>query len=257
MPLLGQGAGSYEAWWAEHGSLAMFVRDAHSLYLEALAELGVVGFLLIAGAFLVGLVTALIRLRRLPRAEARDLAAPTAVFVAFCAAVAIDWMWELTVVSVVAFTCLALLVGSAPYTVVPERSVRVRPAYVVVGLTAAWFLICLQAIPYLSELRIRASQEAAARGEGGAALDAAESARAIRPWAASPWLQLALVREELGDLREAESAIGRALDRDSSDWRLWLVRARLETKLGDVPAARASLRRARSLNPRSPLFNAG
>ena len=58
-PLLGQGAGSYEAWWAEHGSLATFVRDAHSLYAEVLAELGVVGFLLLAAAFSVGLVSCL------------------------------------------------------------------------------------------------------------------------------------------------------------------------------------------------------
>ena len=73
-------------------------------------------------------------------------------------------------------------------------------------------LVCLQAIPYLSELRIRASQEAAARGDGVAALEAAQSARAIQPWAASPWLQVALVREELGDLQAAESAIAPALD---------------------------------------------
>ena len=61
-PLLGHGAGSYEAWWAEHGSLAVFVRDAHSLYLETLAELGVLGFLLLVGGVSrSGLVTALSR----------------------------------------------------------------------------------------------------------------------------------------------------------------------------------------------------
>jgi len=70
-------------------------------------------------------------------------------------------------------------------------------------------------------------------------------------------LQVALVREELGDLRAARSAIARAREHDSSDWRLWLVSARLQTKLGDVAAARASLRRARGLNPRSPLFHDG
>ena len=254
---MGHGAGSYEAWWAEHGSLAMFIRDAHSLYLEVLAELGVLGFLLLVAAFSAGLVTSMIRLRRLPNEEARDLAAPTAAFVAFGAAAAIDWMWELTVVSAVAFACLALMVGPLPGSVGRERRLTLRPAIVVAGLTAAWFLVCMQAIPYLSELRIRASQQAAARGDGVAALDAAESARAIQPWAASPWLQVALVREELGDLRAAESTIARARDQDSSDWRLWLVTARLQTKLGDVAAARASLRRAKGLNPRSPLFHDG
>ena len=103
-PLLGHGAGSYEAWWAERGSLAVFVRDAHSLYLESLAEIGALGVLLLVAAFSVGIVTAVRQLRRMSVAEARDLAAPTAVFVAFTAAAAIDWMWEMTVVSVVAFS---------------------------------------------------------------------------------------------------------------------------------------------------------
>ena len=45
--ILGAGAGTYESWWAQHASFSYFVRDAHSLYLEALGELGIVGFLLI------------------------------------------------------------------------------------------------------------------------------------------------------------------------------------------------------------------
>ena len=251
-PLQGHGAGSYEAWWAEHGSLAMFVRDAHSLYLETLAELGVLGFILIVAAFATGLLTALSRLRT-SDSESRDLAALTAVFLAFCTGAAIDWMWELTVVAAVGFACLALMVAPLPRAV-GERRGSLRPALVVAGLGAAWFLVCLQAIPYLSELRMRASQEAAARGDDLAALHAAQSARQIQPWAASPWLQVALVREELGDLRAAGTAVAEARERDSSDWRLWLVSARLQTKLGDVAGARSSLRRARQLNPRSPLF---
>jgi hypothetical protein len=35
-PAVGKGAGSYEAWWAQHGTLPGFVKDAHSLYLETL-----------------------------------------------------------------------------------------------------------------------------------------------------------------------------------------------------------------------------
>jgi O-antigen ligase len=38
-PLLGSGAGSYEQWWLQHRPFAHQVRDAHSLYLEVLAEL--------------------------------------------------------------------------------------------------------------------------------------------------------------------------------------------------------------------------
>jgi len=65
---------------------------------------------------------------------------------------------------------------------------------------------------------------------------------------------LALVEERRGDLKASRRWIERAIERDSVDWRLWLVAARLATKAGDVPSARTSLLRAESLNPRSPLF---
>ena len=48
-PIVGGGAGSWGAWWAQHGSVALIAHDAHSLYLETLAELGVVGLVLPAG----------------------------------------------------------------------------------------------------------------------------------------------------------------------------------------------------------------
>ena len=52
--VLGDGAGTYESWWAQHASFSYFVRDAHSLYLEALGELGIVGFLLIVAVVVSG-----------------------------------------------------------------------------------------------------------------------------------------------------------------------------------------------------------
>ena len=82
----------------------------------------------------------------------------------------------------------------------------------------------------------------------------ANAARDIQPWAASPYVQLALVNEEAGELARARDWIDEAIDRDRRNWRLWLVLARLETKLGYPRAAADSLRRAIELNPRSPVF---
>ena len=58
-PVFGRGAGSYQSWWMEHASLPLFVRDAHSLWLETLAELGLVGLLLLVIAIGTGFVAAL------------------------------------------------------------------------------------------------------------------------------------------------------------------------------------------------------
>ena len=46
-PLLGSGAGTFDEQWLRYRGSGVSVRDAHSLYLETLSELGVVGLLLL------------------------------------------------------------------------------------------------------------------------------------------------------------------------------------------------------------------
>jgi O-Antigen ligase len=261
-PVVGRGAGSYEAWWAEHASFSYFVRDAHSLYAETLGELGLMGLGLLVAALGGGLVVAASRLRRRSKAMRSLTAGFAAAFVAFLFAAAIDWAWELTVIAVVGFLCLGLLCGPAtapsdgadparePRTGRGRRSWALRAGLVVCGLT----VVVAQGIPLLAQHQVRASQEAAARGDGKAALERALAARDLQGWAASPHLQIALVEEQMGRLVPARRAIADAIERDRSDWRSWLVSARLEAKSGHERSARGRLREARRLNPRSPLL---
>jgi hypothetical protein len=248
-PIVGRGAGSYEAWWAQHASFSYFVRDAHSLYLETLGELGVVGFVLLLATFASALAT-------LRRSQTRDEPAGTsaalgAAFLAYAVAAGIDWMWELTVVSVVAMACLGLVAGSGSRS--HKRAGATwgrRTAVLVVGCA----VIACEAVPLLGQLELDASRAAVQRGDGAAAVKHAASARQLEPWAASPYTQLALVYEAAGDLGRARAKIRQALRRDAYDWHLWLIAARIETKSGALASARLSLHRAASLNPRSPLF---
>ena len=255
-PLLGHGAGSYESWWARHGSIAYFVRDAHSLYLETLGELGIVGFVFLVGALALGLASAVrttLGLREVDRAAG---AALTASFCAYALAAGLDWMWELTVVTVVGVTCLALAVSlAAPVAVRSQkRDPWLRRAGWASAAVVVLALIVLQAIPLVSELELRKSQAAASRGDTSAAPADAAKAHDAEPWAASPYLQYALVEEASGDFKQASVTIRRAIDRSSSDWRLWLVAARIETRAKEIALARGSIRRAIALNPRSPIF---
>jgi hypothetical protein len=262
-PVAGRGAGSYESWWAEHGSFAYFLRNAHSLYLETLGELGLVGLVLLGGAFLTGVGSAVHRLRWARGEERTTIAALAATFVAFGIGAAIDWVWQLTAIGLVAMACLGLMVGPAtatrPWSAVSARRRERRPqslryaagAAVLVG---AWLLVCAQAIPWLSDAKISDSQAAVRRGDGTTALKDALDAKSLQPWASSPYLQLALVEEQSGHFSRARHWVAEAIDRNDSDWRLWLVSARVETEAGRVRAARRSLARAVELNPRSPLF---
>jgi O-antigen ligase/polysaccharide polymerase Wzy-like membrane protein len=260
-PVIGRGAGSFESWWAQNGTIEYFVRDAHSLYLETLGELGLVGLALLAAVFGTGLVTGGRRLARQPRAHGALTAAFVAAFAAFAVGAAIDWMWELTVVGVIGVTCLALICGPATAVERSEESARTRRLgrRGVVGLRAAFVaagvaVVAAQAIPLLAQSEIRESQQAAERGDTKDALQSARAARSIQSWAASTHLQIALVEEQIGDLGAARSAIDDALERDRSDWRTWLVSARLEAKAGHPRIARERLRHARRLNSRSTLL---
>ncbi|MGG7383030.1 hypothetical protein ACQ7B2_31280, partial [Escherichia coli] len=70
------------------------VRDAHSLYLELLAETGLPGALLVVvalGAMLVAAVRAPFRQRDAPSAGAG--AGCAAALLVFCITAGVDWMW--------------------------------------------------------------------------------------------------------------------------------------------------------------------
>jgi Tfp pilus assembly protein PilF len=114
--------------------------------------------------------------------------------------------------------------------------------------------ICVEGVLLLAQSRLDDSRAAAQRGDQPAALSAALDARSIQPWAASPYLQLALLQEQSGNLRAADRRIREAIERDASDWRLHLVAARIAVKRGFIGKAKRDLDRARALNPRSPLF---
>ena len=263
-PLNGTGAGTYEEWWLQHRTIAVYVRDAHSLWLEVLGELGLVGFLLISVPFAAAILVGARRIASRPVGDGAPLASALAVVVAYCVAAGIDWMWELTAVSVPAFLCLGLLARSD--SVSPRRPQRAfgRGAGAVrrwlpaaICVLAAAGLLYAQAIVLVADRDIRASQEASRDGRFAFALSKADRARRVEPWASTPYLQRALILERLGQLGEAASATSKAIRRDPNDWRLWLVAARVQTEQGAIGKAVRSLRQAERLDPHSPFTVGG
>ncbi len=258
-PVLGGGAGSYPAWWLEHGSLRYFTRDAHSLYLQTLSELGLVGLILLVGALATVAVATARRMRAAPGART-EFAAVAALALAFLAAAGFDWMWQLPAVALLGVVALALLVGAATQGgsggVAGSPGPRIRWPWRAVFLVVGAAAVVAQGIPLLAQSDIERSQARAARYDFPAAFSSARDAERIQPWAASPRLQLALLHEATGDFGAAQHEIRAAIVRDDSDWRLWLIAARIQQEQGHRAAAAANLRRATSLNPRSPLLAA-
>jgi Tfp pilus assembly protein PilF len=86
---------------------------------------------------------------------------------------------------------------------------------------------------------------------------AEEASRAVdaEPWAAEPRVQLALAEERRGDLPAALSAIRGANDRALWNGSDWLIRARVEARLGRLTEAAHAMESARALTPYSPIFS--
>jgi Tfp pilus assembly protein PilF len=115
-------------------------------------------------------------------------------------------------------------------------------------------LIAALGVPWLAGRSLNQSRDAAAHGDLVTALDKADRARSLQPWAESPQVQIALVHEEQGKLDDARRAIELAIRANPDDWRTWLISSRIARASGHADSASEQYARARSLNPRSPLF---
>ena len=248
-PLQGGGAGSWFYWWLQHQT-SIYSQSAHSLYLESLAELGILGFLLIVGAVVVALVGAVRAALVLASAE---VAAAAACAFAFFVAAAYDWVWELAGITVVGMGAVGLALGAAPSgRLIPwrrENLVRPAVALAAVGAIIAQFIV-LSANLHLNN-SYTASNNKAARSATAEAL----AAKALEPWAASPYLQLGELAQAEGRYRVARRWLDGAIERSPLDSNLWAVAARLDLLRGRIEMADKEYRRAQALWQANPLLN--
>ena len=228
-PLLGSGAGSYRRRWYQHRPVPQPATDAHSLYLEMLAELGPLGLVLLLAALGLPLAAAV--------ATRADRFTPAALgpYVAFLAHTAQDWDWELPAVTVPALACAtALLLASR------KRWVPIPRAP---GLTGAAATLVLA----LVALAAYAGNRELALAESGSESAARRAAR-LQPWSAEPWRVRGEAQLERGELERARESFREGLSRDDGDWELWLDLA----LASEGAARREAFARAEQLNPRDP-----
>jgi hypothetical protein len=262
-PVLGQGAGTYRFSWNQLREIDNKVLDAHSLYLEAFAELGLIGGLIVLA--LVGTVLwAGVEAWRAASGPRKELnAVLLAACLAFAVGAAIDWFWEIAAAGAIFFCAGGALVAA--------RCAQLRRAQAetngkgegrrfglaVGGLALAWIAALALVGPLLVDREIDASNAAAAGGDLPAAVDHADNARSIEPWAATPYVQLGLLAESQGDYATAADRLGEAIEREEGNWQLYYLRARVEDRGGDDAAARADLAEAKRLNPREECLREG
>jgi O-antigen ligase len=262
-PLLGHGAGSYEFTWEQLRSIDMPVHNAHSFYLEAFDELGLVGGLLVLALFGLLLWTGFAAWRAAVDPARERYAALFAAILAFAVGTGLDWFWEIAALGAVFFLAAGVLTAArcaqlAPTVPAPARK---RPGrgygFAVAALALAWVAALALIGPLLVQHELKSSQQAAAEGDLTAAVGDASSARSIEPWAASPYVQLGLLAQLQGDTATATERLTQAIEREDRNWQLYYLRSKVEREAGDEAAAEADVARAEELNPLETCFRAG
>jgi O-Antigen ligase len=108
-PLAGAGPGSFGVDWLQRRTIDERVRNAHSLELETLADLGAIGFALLAAVLAaIGLATAGVL-----RADRALAAGPAAAALTGALHAGLDWDWEMPAVTLVVIALAGLLLGRA------------------------------------------------------------------------------------------------------------------------------------------------
>ncbi|HXD58142.1 MAG TPA: hypothetical protein VN606_09490, partial [Thermoleophilaceae bacterium] len=249
-PIKGLGSGTFEFWWDQQGG-AEFIRDAHNLYLEQFGEQGLFGGVLIL-VMVGGLIFGGLRARR--RLEGDDVglqAGLLAAFGVFLFAAGVDWIWESTAVGMLGVIAGAVAAASMASPRMRAPRALLRMPVVAIGIVAA----LLQLPSLASTVATRHSQTDFTKNRTEAALAEANDAIQAEPWAASPYVQRALVEESMDQLTAARNDLLRAQRKEPLNWRQPLLLARIDAERGDADQALADYKRAKQLRPKGVYVN--
>ncbi len=263
-PVLGQGAGTYQFSWNQHRSIDLAVHDAHSLYLEAFAELGIAGGLLVLALVAALLWVGFSAWRAAPHPASERYAALFAAMLAFAVGAAFDWFWEIAALGAVFFLAAGVLVGGA------MRATRVRRPERGRTRGQAWLRAGDHGARAGLDIRDRAGRPAAGRprdqGQPGArprpGTSPARSTTPTRPARSSPsppprTSSSGCSPSFRATTRRRRERLTQAIDREDLNWQLYYLRSKVEHEAGEGAAARADLERARQLNPRETCLRGG
>ncbi len=245
-PLLGIGPGTFEFWWDSHEGKPI-IRDAHSLYLQELSELGIPGFVAIV-AIVFGLFAASLHATRRLRRTTGVGAALVAAFAVFCVQVAGDWLWKIP--AIVALATVAVVAAIA--TIAEPRRHRAPAGGRLAAAIVAVLAGALMVPGIVSTQLARDSSAFVTAHHADDAVAYADSAVAAEPWSASAHAQLAIAQQAQNQVRSARASARRAVDLEPRDPINQLLLGVVDHRLGLERAAVGRIRASARLSSRSP-----
>jgi hypothetical protein len=243
----GTGAGTYQQFYPQVRREKAYVTDTHSLYLQSLAELGVVGFvltLLVVAGILVGLA---LRIRGPDRGV---YAALSAMVLAWAVHQAFDWDWQMPAVSITVFILAGLALARPREAGVGLRGLPAGRALVALG----WLIVAVA--PLLvstSYARLQHAGRELQRGECAAARREALSSLSLGAERPQAYAIVGVCDLQQGFAPAAVAAMEKAAGYEPESWEDAYLLAIARAAAGRDPLVAA--RRAIALNPLEPMLS--
>jgi O-Antigen ligase/Tetratricopeptide repeat len=266
-PIAGVGAGNYDDSYYRLRDNPQSVTVPHSLEMEVLAELGVlglVGLLLFCGAVLRG---GMARGRRtLAGQDAGLKVAALGMFTAWLAATSVDWLYNIPGLAGMAILAAAILVAPSPAPApspspapapVPAAPAQGRgragQAMLVVALTLLAFVAASLGRQYVAALYSNSGHGLVSK-DPVQALQKLKTAEQLDPWSMQTQYAVASAYAHLNDYGAARDALVHAQQLEPENYVPPALLGDIATRAGDHATAATAYRRALKLDPREPVL---
>jgi tetratricopeptide (TPR) repeat protein len=249
-PIRGQGAGNYDDLYFVERRTSEDIRQPHSLPMQTLAELGLVGMvflLLFVGAVIAGLWRQSRRALEVPARRTAAVAAGGA-FVAWLAHTSVDWLHNIPGVTGVALCAATALV--APWTRRRGSSISTRIVVVaVVALAAVAAADSVGRLAFADKDRIDARDSL--RSDPVESLRLANRSLSLNDQSVPALYVKSAAYARLGQYLESRATLLEAAEVEPRDHLTWALLGDLTARRGRFREARRYYRRSLALNPRN------
>jgi tetratricopeptide (TPR) repeat protein len=251
-PVVGAGANTFELARRRYRDDALSVSEPHSTPLQALADGGAVGLALFLAAVVGGVAVAIAALRRLSGTERVAAAALVVLPAAWVVHGLADY--DLDFVATTAPPLFALgAVGAAGRSLRRRR----RPLWGVGVAALSLGVLASLVAPPLADREVRAATRALEDGEPAEAVERADRARSLDPFALEPLFVLAGAEARRGAPAAALAALREAVRLQPENARTWEELGRYEFSRGDLCSAYFNLNEAYTRDPNGSQWRLG
>jgi O-antigen ligase len=255
-PLIGQGAGNYDDLYFVDRRTNEDIRQPHSLEMQTLAELGLVGMLfllLFVGAVVAGLWRQSRRALELPGRRMVAVAAGGA-FIAWLTHTSVDWLHNIPGVTGIALCAAAALVS--PWARRRSRG-PLSARIAVVALVAVFAVLGADSVGRLAYAeKDRLDARAELRSDPVEALRLANRSLAYNDDSVPALYIKGAAYARLGRYRESRDVLLQAADLEPRDHLSWALLGDLSARRGKYRQAKAYYERSLALNPKNDFVRA-